>query len=61
MASPAAYNFQDSKLLWTPAHPSHAICERLRRNINMKRELKLSASIPAPFLPPTAIWAEAVS
>lgn len=46
MASPAAYSFDESKLLWTPVHPGHAICERLRREINMKHGLKLSASIP---------------
>ncbi|KAF8444759.1 acetoacetate-CoA ligase [Boletus edulis BED1] len=41
MTSSAAYNFNDSKLLWTPSHPGHATCERLRREINMKRGLKL--------------------
>ncbi|KAH0827977.1 acetoacetate-CoA ligase [Lanmaoa asiatica] len=40
MASPA-YNFDESKLLWSPVHSGHAICERLRREINMKRGLKL--------------------
>ncbi|KAF9237547.1 acetoacetate-CoA ligase [Melanogaster broomeanus] len=41
MASPAEYNFEESKLLWTPQHPGHAVCEKLRREINMKRGLDL--------------------
>ncbi|KAG9316731.1 acetoacetate-CoA ligase [Chiua virens] len=41
MASPLAYNFSESKLLWTPTHSGDAICEKLRREINMKRGLKL--------------------
>ncbi|KAI9573133.1 acetoacetate-CoA ligase [Boletus coccyginus] len=41
MVSSAAYNFDDSKLLWSPMHSGHAVCERLRRQINLKRGLKL--------------------
>ncbi|KIJ67761.1 hypothetical protein HYDPIDRAFT_83248 [Hydnomerulius pinastri MD-312] len=41
MASPERFNFEESKLLWTPAYPGHAVCEKLRREINMKRGLNL--------------------
>ncbi|KAH7888882.1 acetoacetate-CoA ligase [Phlebopus sp. FC_14] len=41
MASPGPFNFEESKLLWTPACPGHAACEKLRREINMKRGLDL--------------------
>ncbi|KIJ18607.1 acetoacetate---CoA ligase [Paxillus involutus ATCC 200175] len=41
MASPVSYNFEESKLLWTPQYPNHAVCEKLKREINMKRGLDL--------------------
>lgn len=37
--------FDQSHLIWTPAYPSHVVCERLRREINIKDNLNLSASI----------------
>lgn len=33
--------FDQSRLIWTPAYPSHVVCENFRREINLKHNLKL--------------------
>lgn len=33
--------FDQSRLIWTPPYPSHVVCEKLRREINLKHNLKL--------------------
>ncbi|KAG0707114.1 hypothetical protein DFH29DRAFT_898504 [Suillus ampliporus] len=33
--------FDQSRLVWTPAYPSQAVCEKLRREINLKHGLNL--------------------
>ncbi|KAG1752792.1 hypothetical protein EDB19DRAFT_1892832 [Suillus lakei] len=33
--------FDQSRLIWTPASPSHVVCEKLRREINLKHNLNL--------------------
>ncbi|KAG6335256.1 hypothetical protein ID866_3831 [Astraeus odoratus] len=41
VASTLSYNFEESKLLWTPSNRGQAVCERLRKEVNMKRDLDL--------------------